>query len=123
MLHLRKCNLRSQRHLSHSPTSSRKKPIVLSFSDPEMDPEDNSNVGALLVQQQIIQRNIRCSLAYLYVLSFNPFRSTRLDRLHRVAWEAGKSLPKHIEDNLCASEVQYYKLYLQCLDELNKEYS
>jgi len=24
---------------------------------------------------------------------------------------------------LCASEVQYYKHYLQCIDELNKEYS
>ena len=50
-------------------------------------------------------------------------RATRLDRLQRVAWETGKALPSHIQDNLSSSEIHFYKQYLLSIDELNKEYS
>ena len=55
-----------------------------------------------------MKRNIRCSLAYL---------STRLDRLHRVAWESGKSMPDHIAEKISPEEFDYYKQYLAMLDE------
>jgi hypothetical protein len=35
------------------------------LSDPNLDPEDDCNVGSLLIKQQVMNRNIRCAAAYL----------------------------------------------------------
>lgn len=53
----------------------------------------------LVVDNQNMQRNLRCVLAYL---------NARSDRLHRLAWESGKSLPEHIKENLTPAEIKYY---------------
>lgn len=39
--------------------------LLFLFSDPELDPEDDQNVGSLLVKQQLMNRNLRCCLAYM----------------------------------------------------------
>ena len=36
------------------------------------------------------------------------FRNARADRLHRLAWESGKSLPEHIKEKLSPAEITYY---------------
>ena len=51
------------------------------------------------------------------------YRSTRLDRLNRIAWMSGKTLPDHINENLSQSERSYYKEYLSAIDQLNQDYS
>ena len=48
------------------------------------------------------------------------YRNTRLDRLHRLAWESGKSLPEHIKEKLSPGEVTYYQSYLEAIDAYNK---
>ena len=50
-------------------------------------------------------------------------RSTRLDRLHRVAWESGKQMPAHIGQNLTPSELKYFETYCSLLDQYNNEYA
>ena len=55
----------------------------------------------------------------------NPFnelclRNARADRLHRLAWESGKSMPEHIKEKLAPAEVSYYQKYLEAIDEYNK---
>ena len=76
--------------------------------------EDDSLVAEPLFKNQAMKRNVRCGLAYM---------STRLDRLHRVAWESGKAMPKHIADNLSPSEMKYYDSYVEAIDSYNKEYA
>ena len=61
-----------------------------------------------------MERNVRCSLAYL---------STRLDRLHRVAWESGKRMPAHIGQNLTSSELNYFESYCEQLDNYTSQYA
>ena len=53
----------------------------------------------------------------------SQFRSTRLERLHRVAWESGKQMPGHIGQNLSAGELKYFETYCGLLDDFNAEYS
>jgi len=84
------------------------------FSDPTFDREDETNLALPLVINQTMKRNIRCSLAYL---------STRLDRLHRVGWESGKSMPDHIKEKISPEEHDYYKQYLAMLDEYGQSCS
>ncbi len=48
------------------------------------------------------------------------FRNARADRLHRLAWESGKSMPEHIKEKLAPAEVSYYQKYLEAIDEYNK---
>ena len=57
---------------------------------------------------------MRCSLAYL---------STRLDRIQKVAWGSGKSIPAHIAENLSPAEINYFDSYVEALDTYNKEYA
>ena len=47
-------------------------------------------------------------------------RNARVDRLHRLAWESGKSLPEHIKEKLCPAEVTYYQTYIEAIDEYNR---
>ena len=61
-----------------------------------------------------MERNVRCSLAYM---------STRLDRLHKVAWESGKQMPDHIGQNLSPSELKYFETYCAELDSYTNEYA
>jgi hypothetical protein len=51
------------------------------------------------------------------------YRNTRLDRLHRLAWESGKSMPEHMKEKLTPGELAYYQSYLDNLDEYNKSLS
>ena len=51
------------------------------------------------------------------------YRSTRLDRLNRIAWMSGKTLPDHINEILSQSERSYYNEYLSAIDQLNQDYS
>ena len=54
-----------------------------------------------------MNRNIRCSLAYL---------NTRLNKIDRFAWESGKYLPEHIIDKLSPAELNYFKAYLENIE-------
>ena len=67
-----------------------------------------------LAAKVAMERNVRCSLAYM---------STRLDRLHRVAWESGKQLPEHIAANLTPSEIRYFETYCAQLDAYTNDYA
>lgn len=75
-------------------------------SKPVEDEEYDEDVNAAypLAAKVAMERNVRCSLAYL---------STRLDRLHRVAWESGKRMPAHISQNLTPSELKYFETYCE----------
>lgn len=57
------------------------------------------------------------------ILLIRIYRSTRLDRLNRIAWMSGKTLPDHINENMSQSERSYYKEYLSAIDQLNQDYS
>ena len=57
-----------------------------------------------------MNRNIRCSLAYL---------NTRLNKIDRFAWESGKYLPEHIIDKLSPAELNYFKAYLENIEQYN----
>ena len=65
----------------------------------------------LIVANQNMKRNIRCSLAYLH---------TRLTRIERMAWESGKQVPDHILDNLSPAETAYFKTYIEAIDGYQK---
>ena len=43
-----------------------------------------------------------------------------MDRLHRLAWESGKSLPDHIKEKLSPAEISYYQEYLEAINTYNK---
>jgi GINS complex subunit 1 len=58
-----------------------------------------------------MNRNIRCALAYM---------GTRLDRIHRIAWESGKAMPDHLQEKISPNEQGYYKNYLKLIDEYGK---
>jgi GINS complex subunit 1 len=81
------------------------------MSDPNFDRDEEAEVPKPLVMQQTMNRNIRCAMAYM---------GTRLDRLHRVAWESGKAMPDHIAEKITPAELNYYKDYLSLLDEYGK---
>ena len=51
------------------------------------------------------------------------FRNARADRLHRLAWESGKSLPEHIKEKLSPAEITYYQNYIDAIDEYNKSFA
>jgi len=51
------------------------------------------------------------------------FRNARSDRLHRLAWESGKSMPEHVKDKLTPAEITYYQKYLDNIDQYNKSLS
>lgn len=53
-------------------------------------------------------------------LSIIVVRNARVDRLHRLAWESGKSLPEHIKEKLSPPEITYYHAYIEAIDEYNK---
>ena len=81
----------------------------------EDDDYDIDAEGAYpIAAKEAMERNVRCSLAYM---------STRLDRLHRVAWESGKRMPPHIGQNLTPSEVKYFETYCEQLDSYTNEYA
>mmetsp|Transcript_13091 Transcript_13091/g.22095 ORF Transcript_13091/g.22095 Transcript_13091/m.22095 type:complete len:147 (-) Transcript_13091:20-460(-) len=61
-----------------------------------------------------MNRNVRCSLAYL---------DTRLSRVERMAWESGKQIPDHLLENLSPAEAQYFKSYLDNVDNYSKSIS
>ena len=61
-----------------------------------------------------MDRNIRCMLAY---------HANRLTRIERLAWESGKHIPDHLLEKLSDAEVQYFKTYLENLDNYNKQIS
>lgn len=42
-----------------------------------------------------------------------------MDRLSKVAWQSGKTLPDHLNENLSQTERFFYKNYLQALDQLS----
>ena len=63
---------------------------------------------------QNVNRNIRCALAYL---------STRLTRIERLAWEAGKNVPDHLLEKFSPAETKYFNTYLESLDNYNKSIS
>lgn len=48
------------------------------------------------------------------------YRNARADRLHRLAWESGKSLPDHIKEKMSPAEVTYYYNYIETINEYNK---
>jgi GINS complex subunit 1 len=81
------------------------------MQDPDFDREEEAEIAKPLVMSQTNQRNMRCALAYM---------GTRLDRLHRVAWESGKAMPDHIAEKITPAESNYYKEYLSLLDEYGK---
>ena len=64
----------------------------------------------LQLTSQCMNRNIRCSLAYL---------NARLIKIEKFAWESGKYLPEHIIDKLSAAEINYFKSYLENIEEYN----
>ena len=53
----------------------------------------------------------------------NWIRSTRLDRLHRVAWESSKQMPPHIAQNLTPGEMKYFETYCAQLDAYTNDFS
>ena len=61
-----------------------------------------------------MHRNIRCLLAYL---------NTRLTRVERLAWESGKHIPDHLQEKLSPAELDYFKTYLENIDNYNKAVS
>ena len=68
----------------------------------------------MIVACQNVQRNIRCVLAYL---------NTRLTRVERLAWESGKHIPDHLLEKISPAETQYFKTYIENLDNYNKAVS
>ena len=58
-----------------------------------------------------MNRNIRCSLAYL---------NSRLIKIEKFAWESGKYLPEHIIDKLSPAEINYFKTYLGNIEQYNQ---
>eukprot|EP00347_Sterkiella_histriomuscorum_P006390 403352945 len=88
--------------------------INQTFADPDFDREQKQETAKLVVENQNLQRNVRCLLAYL---------NTRADRLHRLAWESGKSMPEHIKEKLTPAEITYYQKYLENIDTYNKSLS
>ena len=46
-----------------------------------------------------------------------------MNRLHRLAWESGKSMPEHIKEKVTPAELTYYQKYLDMIDEYNKSLS
>ena len=61
-----------------------------------------------------MHRNIRCLLAYL---------NTRLTRVERLAWESGKHIPDRLQEKLSPAELDYFKTYLENIDNYNKAVS
>ena len=80
----------------------------------EDDYDEDADAAYPLAAKVAMERNVRCSLAYM---------STRLDRLHRVAWESGKQLPPHIAANLTTGEIRYFETYCAQLDAYTNEYA
>ena len=58
----------------------------------------------------MMNRNVRCVLAYM---------NARADRLHRLAWEGGKTIPEHIRTNISLAEAQYYQRYKENIEKYN----
>ena len=96
---------------------------LISYRDPNFDREAKSETAKLVVDKQVIDRNLRCVLAYLYNSPNLMYRNARADRLHRLAWEGGKAMPEHIKDNLSVAEINYYQKYLMAVDNYNKHLS
>ena len=63
---------------------------------------------------QCMNRNLRCSLAYL---------GYRLDKVAQYTWESGKNLPDHLSDKLSPAELKYLQDYLENLENYNKAVS
>ena len=83
-------------------------------SDPDFKKDDDSEAAHLIVAKQNMDRNIRCSLAYLH---------TRMQRVERLAWETGKHIPDHLIEKMSPAELQYFKTYLENLETYNKSVS
>lgn len=83
-------------------------------NEEEDDYDEDAEAACPLATKVAMERNVRCAVAYM---------STRLDRLHRVAWESGKQMPPHIGQNLSPSELQYFESYCEQLDTFVNEYS
>ena len=58
-----------------------------SICDPDLNKESVSDTAHLNLTCQCMNRNIRCTLAYL---------NTRLTKIERFAWESGKHMPEHL---------------------------
>ena len=63
---------------------------------------------------QCMNRNLRCSLAYL---------GYRLDKIAKYSWESGKNLPEHLLEKLSPAELNYFQKYLENLESYNKTVS
>ena len=81
------------------------------MSDPNFDREAEAEIALPIVINMTMKRNVRCALAYM---------GTRLDRIHRVAWESGKAMPDHIQEKISPAELHYYKNYLELIDTYGK---
>jgi hypothetical protein len=62
----------------------------------------------------------RLPVSGLFIRQLIPFRSTRLDRIQRIAWESGKQLPPHIQEKMSAGEQKYFRDYVKLIDEYSK---
>ena len=67
-----------------------------SICDPDLNKESVSDTAHLNLTCQCMNRNIRCTLAYL---------NMRLSKIERFAWESGKHLPEHLLNQMSSSEI------------------
>ena len=67
---------------------------------------DKSLFPMIGYRHALLQRNIRCSLAYLY---------NRLEKLKEIRWHLGPTLTPDIKEALCEPEIQWFNNYSKLL--------
>ena len=67
---------------------------------------DKSFFPMIGYRHALLQRNLRCSLAYLY---------NRLEKLKEIRWHLGPTLTPDIKEALCEPEIQWFNNYSKLL--------
>lgn len=86
--------------------------LIKNLNDETLDKTDPTIATNLTTYHFCFLRNKRCILAYLY---------ERMQRIKRLRWQCGATMPSHIEINMHRTEKQLFEKYEQLLSDYSAD--
>lgn len=86
--------------------------LIKCLNDDSLDRTDDAVKTNITTYHYCFLRSKRCMLAYLY---------ERMQRIKRVRWQCGVTLPTHIEVNMHQTEKEFFDKYEQLLSDYNAD--